>query len=103
MLSRYFTGPLFRVHPIIILYPRIRILKTSCTEFMLIVSGLEEETLKARFEQINDALENDVHFAFGYYYVNEGEDIRAAMRIADERMYSDKNEYYEQHPERKYR
>ena len=31
------------------------------------------------------------------------EDIRTAMRIADERMYHDKKEFYDKHPERKYR
>ena len=45
----------------------------------------------------------DVHFAFGYHFVESGEDIFAAMRKADERMYANKSEYYSQHPELKYR
>jgi len=30
-------------------------------------------------------------------------DIRDAMRVADEEMYKDKERYYKEHPERKYR
>lgn len=45
----------------------------------------------------------DVHFAVGYAFVNGGDDIRDAMRLADERMYSSKNACYAAHPERKYR
>ena len=72
-------------------------------EFMLMVPGLSEEVLKERFIKINSGIDTDVHFAFGYYFVKNGEDIRSAMRLADERMYMDKNEYYTQHPEKKYR
>ncbi len=32
-----------------------------------------------------------------------GDDIRTAMSKADERMYINKKEYYNAHPERKYR
>ncbi|MCR5249485.1 MAG: hypothetical protein K6E50_02630 [Lachnospiraceae bacterium] len=70
---------------------------------MMIVSGLTEEELKERTGQINETISKDVHFAFGYHFADKNEDIRAAMRIADENMYSDKNEYYEKHPEKKYR
>ena len=72
-------------------------------EFMLIIPEMPEEDLKARFIEINEAQNEDVHFAFGYHYVESGEDVRKAMRLADERMYADKNEYYAQHPEWKYR
>ena len=64
---------------------------------------VEEEDLKARLQRVNNAVNNDVYFAFGYHCVSDGEDIRSAMRIADERMYINKKEYYEKHPELKYR
>ena len=38
-----------------------------------------------------------------YIDINQGEDIRSAMRVADERMYADKKAYYAKYPERKYR
>lgn len=74
-------------------------------EFMLIADGLGEKELEARVKQLAEqaATTENVHFAIGTCIVNEGEDIRNAMRLADERMYVDKNEYYERHPERKYR
>ena len=72
---------------------------------MLIADGLGAEALEARVKQLCDqaATTKYVHFAVGTCIVNEGEDIRNAMHLADERMYADKNEYYENHPERKYR
>ncbi len=74
-------------------------------EFMLIAEGIDEKTLEARVKQLCEKAEEtkDVHFAVGTCMVSDGKDIRTAMRLADERMYADKNEYYEQHPERKYR
>lgn len=74
-------------------------------EFMLIADGLTESDVIDRLKQLKDksAVDPDVHFAVGYYSVSNGEDIRTAMRIADERMYADKNDYYAQHPELKYR
>ncbi len=74
-------------------------------EFMVITTGLCEAALKSRLEQLKSksAIDSDVHFAVGYCYVSEGDDIRTAMRIADEMMYADKKDYYDQHPELKYR
>ena len=72
---------------------------------MLIASGLSEDEVSERLVQLKEksAINSDVHFAVGSYIVGNGEDIRKAMRIADERMYIDKKNYYEEHPERKYR
>ena len=44
-----------------------------------------------------------MHFAVGTSEVTGDEDVRDAMRIADEKMYLDKKAYYEKYPERKYR
>ena len=72
-------------------------------EFMVIVPNVPEEILKERLTMVNNGLNNDVRFAFGYYYVKDDEDVRSAMRRADERMYLDKEEYYKNHPNEKYR
>ena len=45
----------------------------------------------------------NVSISAGAYVMSEGDDIRTAMRIADERMYADKALYYEKHPDKKYR
>ena len=74
-------------------------------EFMIIVPEIEEKELDYRIAAINQHADdvNSIHFAVGAYIVKEGEDIRTAMRLADERMYLDKEAYYAAHPERKYR
>ena len=74
-------------------------------EFMVLADGLDETEIEARVKQLIDQAANtrNVHFAVGTCAVNKGDDIRSAMHTADERMYADKNAYYEQHPDRKYR
>ena len=42
-------------------------------------------------------------FAIGMHVVSDKEDIRIAMRNADQGMYTDKKEYYENHPDRRRR
>ncbi len=74
-------------------------------EFMTIVPVLREDELARRIERLMRQAEATgiVHFAIGTCEVNGNEDIRDAMRIADEKMYLDKKAYYEEYPERKYR
>ena len=72
---------------------------------MIIAPFTDEDQLSRRIKAINQHAEDvhSIHFAVGTYVVSEGDDIRKAMRLADERMYIDKNEYYKAHPEKKYR
>ena len=71
-------------------------------EFMAMVPKISEAELQKRIEQVHKvAKENDIHFSIGSCY--GGKDVRKAMHTADERMYADKNAYYEAHPEEKYR
>jgi diguanylate cyclase (GGDEF)-like protein len=74
-------------------------------EFMLIAQGIDEAELKTRLVQLDEksAIDSDVNFAVGYYFVSNGEDIRMAMKNADEKMYINKKEFYNMHPEMKYR
>lgn len=74
-------------------------------EFMIITAPTDEKSLEKRVDRLKEQAEStdSVHFAIGICMVTKGEDIRTAMRLADERMYKDKNEYYTLHPERKYR
>jgi len=54
-------------------------------------------------EAIRKAAEKYEHvcFAIGQFYDDNRSNIRQALRIADERMYEDKQKYYDQHPELK--
>ena len=73
-------------------------------EFMIIAADMDEDMLEARLKRVKEQAEKEnVQVSIGTYVVREGEDIRTAMRVADERMYADKNAYYEAHPELKYR
>ena len=73
-------------------------------EFMVIAAGSRESfenKLHTLREKASDP--DNVCFSFGYCYNDSGLDIRDAMRVADEEMYKDKEKYYFEHPERKYR
>ena len=71
-------------------------------EFMAMVPKTTEADMQKRAEQVQQAArEHKIHFSIGACL---GEpDVRKAMHIADQRMYDDKNAYYEAHPEEKYR
>ena len=72
-------------------------------EFMIIAQDVDETAIKSKIQQLKEksAIDNDVNFAIGYYFANNSDDIRMAMRAADEKMYIDKKEYYRKYPERK--
>jgi len=73
-------------------------------EFMILSFDMGEAELEARIKRLAEQADKDnISLSVGTYVVHEGEDIRNAMRIADERMYNDKKEYYDKHPEKKYR
>lgn len=58
-----------------------------------------EDCIRTLKSSANDP--ENVCFAVGGYYVESGCDIRDAMRLADEDMYRNKEQYYREHPERK--
>ena len=70
-------------------------------EFMIITRGAEEEELRERCEEIKrQAVEyKDIAFAVGYCVISDSRKIRTALKTADERMYQDKETYYQDHPE----
>lgn len=49
---------------------------------MLIAQVMDEAELKTRLVQLDEksAIDSDVNYAVGYYFVRNGEDIRAAMK-----------------------
>ena len=72
-------------------------------EFMVLVPEITEEELHRRVARVHELSEQtpDVRFSIGICYGER--EIRRAMRLADERMYAEKNAYYNAHPEFKYR
>ena len=72
-------------------------------EFMVLVSKITKEEVENRVNQVHflSKMSENVRFSIGVSYGEN--DIRTSMRLADERMYADKNSYYEAHPGLKYR
>ena len=74
-------------------------------EFVIISMGISKEILESQIIELRKK-ENDpepVSFAIGFYYNENHGDIRAAMRLADARMYEDKRQHYEMHAENRKR
>lgn len=72
-------------------------------EFTIIVTGITEEELNKRVEDIRRVSQKYEHvcFAIGQCYDDNRSNVRQALRIADKRMYEDKRQFYENHPELK--
>ena len=74
-------------------------------EFMVIACKMEPETVEKRVEElVNKSNASElVRFAVGVSFSKDEPDILKAMRVADKKMYEDKNRYYTEHPEMIYR
>jgi diguanylate cyclase (GGDEF)-like protein len=84
-------------------FPEEEVYRAGGDEFMILVSDISEEELEKRVAKIHTManLSENVRFSIGTCY---GEaDVCKAMHLADERMYVDKNKYYNMHPDLKYR
>ncbi len=81
------------------------IFRAGGDEFTMIIPDMTEETMQERIEQIRKAATKypDLVFALGGCYVDDIKNIRYALKVADERMYEDKAEYYKRYPEKKKR
>lgn len=79
------------------------IFRAGGDEFMIITRGAEEEELRQRCEEIKRraAGHKYVSFAAGYCVISDSRKIRTALKTADERMYRDKETYYQDHPDMK--
>ena len=86
-------------------FPSEEVFRAGGDEFLILAPGMTEEDAKSRVKTLFAQAEKaeDVHFAVGTAVVSDGEDIRKAMHLADKRMYQNKAEYYEKHPENRYR
>ena len=85
-------------------FPGVDVFRAGGDEFLILAPGVDEAELEKRLQQLaREEQEKGLHFAIGAVIISEGDDIRTAMHLADEKMYANKKEYYEKHPERKYR
>ena len=86
-------------------FPEGDVFRVGGDEFVVLASGLCDTELHSRIKSLYAQAEKEEHllFAVGASVVSQGDDILAAMHVADERMYANKREYYKAHPDKKYR
>lgn len=67
-------------------------------EFVIVTPGTTEEKMRGKTREIKDAMQKEsFSFAIGYA-VSDHRGIQQAAIRADQRMYQDKREYYQNHP-----
>ncbi len=84
-------------------FPVSAVFRAGGDEFTIIIDGATEAEIAAYISKIRTVSENRVSFSLGGCVEADSRNIRSALRIADELMYADKNAFYAQHPEKKYR
>ena len=86
-------------------FPDCEVYRAGGDEFMIIAKEMDEDAVKAKQKQIKEqaASVEGLVFAIGSHIVHDTEDIRTAMRAADQEMYAEKREYYAKHPDQKSR
>lgn len=79
------------------------IFRAGGDEFVVILTAITDEQLNQKVEALRKASEkyDGLVFAIGSAFENNVQNVRNALRLADERMYVDKKHYYELHPEKK--
>lgn len=77
------------------------IFRAGGDEFTIIVLDVTEEELEKKVEDLRAASGkyDKVSFAVGYHLAQDAREVRAALRIADENMYLDKEHFYKTNPE----
>ena len=82
-----------------------KVYRAGGDEFMVISAGVSEEEIGSRVAQLRAQAEKteNIRFAIGKSFFEKNSDILTAMKYADEKMYVDKKNYYQMHPDLKYR
>ena len=70
-------------------------------EFMVLIDDAKEEEIIYKVSQLRSiaSMYGNVSFAIGYHYCDDRKDVLEALHEADELMYSDKKQFYANHPE----
>ena len=73
------------------------IYRTGGDEFVIVASEIDREAFERKLTRLRrDVLKNSgVSFAIGATWSDGDMDVNAAFRLADQRMYADKQRYYE--------
>lgn len=81
------------------------IYRSGGDEFLILCTGIEKKKLDQCVSDLRKISESTdkVHFSIGTVHKTDKYDLKSAMRQADEEMYADKERYYKEHPELKYR
>ena len=84
-------------------FPVHSIFRAGGDEFVVILTDVAESVFDEMTEKLKTVSEKYDHlvFAVGKAYEKEVAQIRRALRLADERMYADKKEYYKLHADMK--
>jgi len=79
------------------------IFRAGGDEFSVIIRGITEDDLNDKVALLKEVSRkyDKVIFAVGCSVVKDEKEIRKALRQADERMYADKEKFYEKHPEKR--
>lgn len=75
--------------------------RTGGDEFIVISRNISEDTFVKKLNRLRgDMMKNSsVSFAIGEYWSDGTVDVKTALRLADEKMYQDKEAFYDKHPE----
>ena len=77
------------------------IFRVGGDEFLILATGCNEEDFYSMADVLKESSEKskNIRIAVGACFADASMDIRKAMRLADEKMYKDKKEFYQNHPE----
>ena len=80
-----------------------QIFRAGGDEFMVLLTFTTEEAIVEKINKVklHSRHYGKVSFALGYSYQNDSSDITEALKLADKRMYEDKDKFYKEHPELK--
>lgn len=86
-------------------FDRKFIFRAGGDEFTIILKGITEDELNDKITKLHELSEksDSVCFAIGSAFEKDNRKVRIALRDADERMYTDKKNFYKCHPEKKMR
>lgn len=85
------------------IFDQDNLFRTGGDEFVVISGGIGQDAFQEKVRRLRDVMEREsaVSFAVGAYWSDGSTDMRTAFRLADERMYADKQAFYALHPEQR--